>query len=100
MELQVTLDESDYFIDQVSYFKDAKLALDETAEGDWRRQEAYGGPTFDDLDNKVKTAFTEFLAERGFDNELSEYIPAYLDFKEQAEYVNWLEGVHSFVSAK
>lgn len=54
---------------------------------------------FEDLDDALQGDFNEYLKERGFDEELADFITEYVQFKEQKEYKNWLESVASFVKA-
>ena len=52
---------------------------------------------FSELDDKLQQAFMDYLSERGVTAELGQFIIEYSDDKEQREYMNWLEGVHSFL---
>ncbi|EIW70597.1 hypothetical protein TREMEDRAFT_73516 [Tremella mesenterica DSM 1558] len=67
------------------------------AEGDWQRRSKYMGPQFDHLDIGVQDGFVAYLAERGVDDSLANFILAYCDYKEQKEYVAWLSQVGEFV---
>ena len=60
----------------------------------------YGGPSFDSLDDTVQAAFTEYLEDRGINEDMVYFILSYSKFKEQTEYVNWLEELTKFVAAK
>jgi complement component 1 Q subcomponent-binding protein len=72
--------------------------LEESAQGDYVRQDAYGGPVFEQLDPELQDKFASFLSERGFDEALAEFIPAFVEAKEQSEYIRWLGKVGEFVS--
>ncbi len=98
MELSVTMDGETFFIEQVSFGSDASLMLGTTAEADWTRRGAYGGPVFQDLDEELQNQFHEFLTERGFNSDLANFIRPYVEFKEQKEYMGWLENTASFIS--
>lgn len=52
---------------------------------------------FNDLDEKLQNAFTEYLEERGVDHKLGAFLVGLCEDKEQREYMNWLEGVAKFV---
>ncbi len=52
---------------------------------------------FTELDDKLQTAFIDYLEERGVNAELGRYIVDYAEDKEQREYMKWLEGVKNFV---
>lgn len=62
---------------------DKALAEKEGAEGDWQRRSQYMGPQFDTLDSAVQDAFQGYLAERGVDEALANFIVSYSEFKEQ-----------------
>jgi len=88
-----------FTIENISFYKDAKLATDLTAEADWARRGLYIGPQFDTLDQTVQEQFEHFLEERGIATELALFIPNFAEFKEQREYCAWLENVKTFVDA-
>jgi complement component 1 Q subcomponent-binding protein len=106
-----------FSIETVSFYKDAKLASELTAEADYKRRGTYIGPEFEHLDVTVQEGFEAYLAERGIDESLALFIPDYAEWKEQKvyitlivgryntyalffqDYVSWLNNVKSFVSA-
>jgi complement component 1 Q subcomponent-binding protein len=53
---------------------------------------------FDHLDEALQTDFEAFLEERGIDSSLALFIPDLAEYKEQKEYVRWLEGVSKFIN--
>mmetsp|Transcript_26111 Transcript_26111/g.34300 ORF Transcript_26111/g.34300 Transcript_26111/m.34300 type:complete len:254 (-) Transcript_26111:191-952(-) len=57
----------------------------------------YEGPEFDELDPSLQEAFIQYLEERGINSNLGAWVVMYADYKEQREYMNWLEKVQSFV---
>ncbi|RPA98806.1 mitochondrial glyco protein [Choiromyces venosus 120613-1] len=85
-------------IDNVFYHKSAKLATAQTAEADWERRGIYAGPPFGNLDEDLQVLLERYLDERGINTALALFVPDYIDYKEQREYVQWLENVHSFVA--
>lgn len=86
-------------IDNISFYKDAKLATQLTADADWERRGLYIGPVFDHLDLDVQSEFQQYLTERGIDERLATFVPEYAVYKEQKEYVKWLNNVKSFIEA-
>lgn len=76
---------------------DKATAEAQGAEGDWERRSRYMGPVFEDLDEGVQDAFNAYLAERGVDDALAQFVIDYAAWKEQKDYVNWLEQVKGFV---
>ncbi|KAK4517971.1 uncharacterized protein ATC70_001320 [Mucor velutinosus] len=88
-------------IDAVRYFKQGQIQPQDMATVDIgeQRQDLYMGPVFDELDEQIQTTFSRYLEERGIDTALATFLPDYVDYKEQKEYVNWLKDVNDFVSA-
>ncbi|KAG8869057.1 Mitochondrial acidic protein mam33 [Serendipita sp. 405] len=72
-----------FSIETVTYYKDAKLATEMTAESDYKRRGKYVGPQFEHLDVTVQEAFENYLAERNIDESLALFIPEYAEWKEQ-----------------
>ncbi|KAH9924087.1 mitochondrial glycoprotein [Fomitopsis serialis] len=91
--------EGAFLVDNISFYKDAAVGTELTAEADWKRRGLYIGPQFDTLDVTVQEEFEHWLRERGIDEELSTFIPEYSEFKEQKEYVGWLQHVKKFIEA-
>lgn len=60
---------------------------------------SYTGPVFGELDDELQNAFRAYVAERGVNEDLGEYLRHLLYDKEQQEYAHWLEGVNSFVKS-
>jgi len=86
-------------IENVYYFPSGDLADAQTAEKDFKRQEVYAGPPFSNLDEELQILFERYLDERGINTALAQFVPDYIDFKEQREYVQWLDNVKGFVDA-
>ncbi|KAH7907540.1 mitochondrial glycoprotein [Hygrophoropsis aurantiaca] len=91
--------EGAFIIDNISYYPDAQLGTELTAEADWKRRGLYIGPQFDTLDVAVQEEFEKYLQERGINESLAMFIPEYSEYKEQKEYVRWLDNVKNFVDA-
>ncbi|UZJ56003.1 hypothetical protein CBS101457_005323 [Exobasidium rhododendri] len=88
-----------FSIENISFYKDSKLATELTAEADWARRGLYIGPQFETLDETVQAQFESFLEERGISTDLAMFIPNFAEYKEQREYCSWLENVKDFVNA-
>ncbi|KAJ3109081.1 Mitochondrial acidic protein mam33 [Phlyctochytrium planicorne] len=97
MEISAVAQDKTFLIESVTYSNSSSLINDQTAEGDWQRRGRYGGPVFTDLDDDLQDLFHNYLAERGFDENLAEFIPLYIEWKEQNEYTNWLKKVANWV---
>lgn len=95
--MDLLVEEDEFVIDNISFYKDEKVAEDMSAEGDWKRRGIYIGPRFDHLDVAVQTEFEHFLEERDVNEALASFIPMYCEYKEQKEYVTWLGNVKDFV---
>ncbi|ETW77814.1 hypothetical protein HETIRDRAFT_67203 [Heterobasidion irregulare TC 32-1] len=91
--------EGTFLVDNISFYKDSKLATELTAEADWKRRGLYIGPQFDTLDVAVQDEFDKFLQERGINESLAFFVPEYAEHKEQKEYVRWLQNVKTFIDA-
>ncbi|CAK5274496.1 unnamed protein product [Mycena citricolor] len=83
----------------VSYYADSETGTGLTMDADFTRRLLYNGPVFETLDAGLQEQFDAFFRERGIDEALGVFIPEYAQWKEQREYIAWLEGVHKFVGA-
>lgn len=90
LQMETTAQDGEVVIDNVYYFKDAELADAKTAELDWKRRNLYEGPPFGNLDEDLQVLLERYLDERGVNTALALWVPEYIDFKEQREYLNWL----------
>lgn len=86
-------------IDNVFYLKSGALATANSAEADWERRGIYAGPQFANLDEDLQVLIERYLDERGVNTSLALFVPNYIDYKEQKEYLGWLENVKGFVEA-
>lgn len=76
-------------IENVRFFPNNKDTSDITV---------YGGPRFEELDEKVQEEFYAYLEDRKIDDDMSFFILSYAREKEQSEYVHWLKNVIDFTS--
>ncbi|CCM05829.1 uncharacterized protein FIBRA_08065 [Fibroporia radiculosa] len=118
LTVDVICQEGTFVVENISFYKDAQVGTELTAEADWRRRGLYIGPQFDTLDVSVQEEFEKFLQERGINEALASFVPEYAEYKEQKvrslvilllelfligftlqEYVSWLQNVKTFVEA-
>lgn len=78
-------------IENVSYYPKAEVAEAETPDHDFARAHVYAGPPFQNLDPELQSMLERYLDERGINEQLASFAPDYVDYKEQREYVQWLE---------
>jgi complement component 1 Q subcomponent-binding protein len=99
LNIDTVCQEGAFLVDNISFYHDAKLATDLTADADWKRRGLYIGPQFDSLDVAVQEEFEKWLHERGVNESLATFIWEFSEYREQKEYVTWLENVKGFVEA-
>jgi complement component 1 Q subcomponent-binding protein len=97
--VQAVIQDGDLQIEEISHFKNAEIANAETAEKDWSRQSFYAGPPAENLDPELLAFWGRYLEERGLNLEFQNMVTDYIAFKEQKEYVRWLDNVRKFVAA-
>ena len=90
LQIETTAQDGEIVIDNVYYYGDPKLADPETADLDWKRRNLYEGPPFGNLDEDLQVLLERYLDERGINTALALWVPDYIDFKEQREYLGWL----------
>lgn len=99
LQIETVAQDGMIVIDNVYFFPSADLADAPTAEKDWARRALYTGPPFGNLDEDLQVLLERYLDERGVNTALALFVPDYIDFKEQREYLRWLSNVKSFVEA-
>ncbi|KAK9130482.1 hypothetical protein Sjap_010969 [Stephania japonica] len=57
----------------------------------------YMGPEFKELDDELQKELQEYLEARGVNDELAEFLHAYMMNKDKTELINWMENVKCFV---
>ena len=61
--------------------------------------DVYQGPEFVELAQDVQDSFTEFVqTDCGVNENVAAFVSMYSDYKEQTEYVDWLNGVKSIIN--
>jgi complement component 1 Q subcomponent-binding protein len=95
MLIEAVAQDGEMIIDNVYYFADAKHADPESPEQDWKRRAMYAGPPFGNLDEDLQILLEKYLDDRAIDSRLALFVPDYVDFKEQKEYLRWLQSKYS-----
>jgi complement component 1 Q subcomponent-binding protein, mitochondrial len=99
LQIETVAQDGMIMIDNVYFYVDGKLADVKTADLDFKRRGLYMGPPFGNLDEDLQVHLERYLDERGVNTELALFVPDYIDWKEQKEYMGWLNNVKGFVSA-
>jgi len=94
--IQAVIQDGDLQIEEISHFASADVANAHTAEKDWARQSLYAGPPAENLDPELLAFWGRYLEERGLNLEFQNMVTDYIAFKEQKEYVRWLESKFSY----
>jgi len=97
LSIDITSQDGAFMINTVLFYKDGKLATEKSSEADMKRQTLYLGPEFAQLDENLQVQFERYLEERGINTALALFIPIYSEYKEQKEYIRWLNNVKNFV---
>lgn len=92
------LDDGTMFIESITPFGDAALALSESAENETIRQLTYHGPPFSNLDESLQTSFEAYVRDLGLNETFAEFLVSYSEHKENTEYFTWLQSVTKFFS--
>jgi complement component 1 Q subcomponent-binding protein len=77
--------------EKINYFPHSKLIDPQTPEDTTESHSLYAGPPFENLDTDLQLMFDTYLEERGVNAELATVVQAYVEWKEQREYVDWLQ---------
>lgn len=90
--LQIAAVAADGAIDIESInFTDKASALEADSGKEAQEVQArYAGPPIGNLDPELQVLLERYLEERGINTELAAFLPDYVEFKEQKEYVSWL----------
>lgn len=89
--VETTAQAGEIIIDEMYYYTDKEVAAAKTAESDFKKRSLYEGPPFGSLDEDLQVLLERYLAERGIDTRLAVWVSAYIDWKEQKEYIAWLK---------
>lgn len=98
LNLLLQSSEETFLVESVTPHNNISAHLRQSAgEADAARA-AYQGPNFSELDESLQTEFETYLAEKGINSELADYIITYTEHKEEDEYRNWLSSVGKFLN--
>lgn len=97
LQIETVAQDGSIIIESVYYYSDPSLAEPKTPEHELARRDLYLGPPFGNLDEDLQVILERYLDERGINTALALFIPDYVDYKEQKEYLRWLSNVKSFV---
>ncbi|KAI1624973.1 mitochondrial glycoprotein [Exophiala viscosa] len=86
-------------IETITFFAKDSLVEAQNPKDAQEARSVYAGPPIGNLDPDLQAMLERYLEERGIDAQLAQFLPTYVDYKEQREYVKWLGDVKSFVEA-
>ena len=89
--IEAMTQDGDTIINDLAHFPTKEAAEAATAGKEKEPSGAYTGPPFGNLDEDLQILTERYLEERGINTSLALFVPEFIDFKEQREYVNWLE---------
>lgn len=95
-ELLMNMQEGSFYVDSVTPHASAEAALDESAEAEVSRELVYHGPPFSNLDESLQETLEVYLESRGVTADLASFISGYSEFKENNEYIQWLNKLNKF----
>ncbi|KAK3689807.1 mitochondrial glycoprotein [Podospora appendiculata] len=99
LTIEAVAQEGAIVMENMFYYKDAKLAHGANAETSHAAQDVYPGPPFGSLDEDLQILMERYLEDRGITQALAVFVPEYMDMKEQKEYLSWLTNVKKFIDA-
>ncbi|KAL8633269.1 hypothetical protein Q9189_000990 [Teloschistes chrysophthalmus] len=99
LQMEVVAQDGAIVIENVHYYSNPELPDAKTAELGWSKKDLYTGPPFGNLDEDLQVLLEKYLEERGINTALALWIPEYIDWKEQREYITWLSNVKNFIDA-
>jgi complement component 1 Q subcomponent-binding protein len=97
LSFDVVCDSGEFLISGILYCEEGIKATSKTVDEAWKRRELYSGPQFGHLDEDLQVLFERYLEERDINTALAMFIPSYIEYKEQRDYIGWLENVKKFV---
>ncbi|EXJ60323.1 hypothetical protein A1O7_04475 [Cladophialophora yegresii CBS 114405] len=97
IEIRAVAQDGTIEIENLSFFPKESLLDAQSTKDAAEARSLYAGPPVDELDPELQQMLQQYLEERGIDEELASFLPEYMDYKEQKEYVKWLEDLENFV---
>ncbi|ODV87640.1 hypothetical protein CANARDRAFT_30988 [[Candida] arabinofermentans NRRL YB-2248] len=95
-DMLLGISNNQFSVNGITNFSNASDALSETPEAANKRDLLYSGPAFTQLGEELQDSFNEYLASRGIDEQLGEFIIAYASVKENTDYITWLDKLEGF----
>lgn len=89
--IRARIEDQAVVVENINYFASADLIEPKSTEQIREAQSVYEAPPFDNLDQELQSMIYQYLEDRGIDTELAVSLPEYVNFKEQREYVQWLD---------
>jgi complement component 1 Q subcomponent-binding protein len=89
----VGIEDSTVYVVNVDYFADSKLAPPNSLEQEKKNSSLYTGPAFNTLEEDLQQHVDQYLKDRGIDESMANFVTTYSEYKENVEYVKWLEGM-------
>lgn len=99
LSIEAVAEDGAIVVENMYYYKDAKLAHAADPSASHAAQAFYPGPPFGTLDEDLQILMERYLEDRGIDHSLAQFIPEYMDVKEEKEYLAWLNNVKGFIDA-
>ena len=99
ISIEAVAEDGAIVVENMYFYKDAKLAHAPSAEATHSAQAVYPGPPFGTLDEDLQILMERYLEDRGINQSLALFIPDYMDVKEEKEYLGWLNNVKNFIDA-
>lgn len=92
LAFDVVAEDGDIQILRIYHYLKKEWANAKTAEQNYAHKAMYTGPPYGNLDEDLQRLVEDYLRERGMNTTLAQWVPEYVDFKEQREYMRWLGG--------
>ncbi|KCV68605.1 hypothetical protein H696_04898 [Fonticula alba] len=97
LAFELIADDGDIYIDGIYFGKDIDVMLSRELNDEYKRSLIYSGPNFNTLPEDLQRTWFEFLGERKIDAAMSDFIPQYIDYKENKDYIGWLNDISRFL---
>lgn len=98
--IEAIAENGEILVESMIPYSSGELAIADNAEADYKRRSFYQGPPFNVLDENVQVAVEEYLASRKIGSELAQFVVEYGAYKENIQYINWLEQIKKIVETQ
>lgn len=92
LSFDIILNNGDIQISKIYHYVEKEQVNTKTTEQTYSQRTMYTGPPYGNLDEDLQRLVEDYLRERGISTTLAQWVPEYIDFKEQKEYMQWLCG--------